>query len=350
MTSPSDTLVLVTGGSGFVGAHCIIRLLNAGYQVRATLRSLTKQALVYSMLRNGGISEVLLQHLSFATADLMDDAGWSEAVSGCSYILHVASPVPSKAPKNKLDVIIPAREGTLRVLRAAKSACVKRVVLTSSYTAIAYGHPEQDQPFNEEYWTNLAGDDITAYTESKTLAERAAWEFVASAEGRGLELAAVNPVATFGPVLGSDCPTSVLSVQQMLDGSLPAMPKIHLGVVDVRDIAELHFLAMTSLQAAGHRFLAASPPTVTMEEISRLLKERIPEAGSSAPSWVLPNIVFRIVGYFNPDIELVLPELGRRREMTIEKARKVLGWTPRGWETAIIASAESLLKLGSVKE
>ena len=350
MAAPSHTLVLVTGGSGFVSTHCIVRLLNAGYKVRATLRSLTKQTLVHSMLRNGGISEDLLQHLSFATADLTDDAGWTEAVSGCSYILHVASPVPSKRPKNKLDVIIPAREGTLRVLRAARSVGVKRVVLTSSFTAIAYGHPEQDQPFNEEYWTNLAGDDITAYTESKTLAERAAWEFVASEEGQGLEMAAINPVGIFGPVLGSDCPTSVLILQRMLEGRIPAMPQIRLGVVDVRDVAELHFLAMTKPQAVGHRFLAASPPTVTLEEISRLLKERIPEARSKTPSRVLPNIVFRILGYFNSDVAQVLPELGRRREMTIEKARKVLGWAPRRWDNAIIASAESLLKFGSIKE
>src|SRR5277367_6051721 len=195
----SDELVLVTGGSGFIGAHCILQLLNAGYRVRTTVRSLQREADVRAMLKTGGAEPG--DRLSFVEANLGSDAGWAEAVAGCAYVLHVASPLPPKPPKHEDDLIVPAREGALRVLRAARDAGVRRVVLTSSFAAIGYGHKPQAEPFNETNWTDLNGDDLTAYTKSKTLAERAAWEFIAR-EGGPLDLSVVNPVGVFGPVLG----------------------------------------------------------------------------------------------------------------------------------------------------
>jgi nucleoside-diphosphate-sugar epimerase len=197
--------VLVTGGSGFIGAHCILQLLEKDYRVRTTVRSLAREADVLSMLRQGGADPG--DKLEFAAADLTSDAGWPAAVAGCTYVLHVASPFPPAAPKDENELIVPAREGALRVLRAARDAGVKRVVLTSSYAAIGYGQPQQKTPFDETNWTDPNGDDVRAYVKSKTLAERAAWDFIAK-EGGALELSVVNPVGVFGPVLGPDYSTS----------------------------------------------------------------------------------------------------------------------------------------------
>src|SRR6202795_2297559 len=169
--------VLVTGGSGFIGAHCILQLLNAGYRVRTTVRSLKREADVRAMLKQGGVDAG--DRVAFAAADLTQDAGWPQAVSGCEYILHVASPFPLKVPKNEDELIVPAREGALRVLRAARDAGVKRVVLTSSFAAIGYGQKLTDRLFSEENWTDPSGEGIAPYVKSKTLAERAAWDFIA---------------------------------------------------------------------------------------------------------------------------------------------------------------------------
>ena len=188
--------ILVTGGSGFIGSHCILQLLAAGHQVRTTVRSLKRESDVRAMLKEGGAEPG--ERLSFSVADLESDAGWAEAVAGCEYVLHVASPLPVAAPQHEDDVIVPAREGTLRVLRAARDAGVKRVVLTSSCGAIYYGHPPQTEPFNESSWT-IVGSDMSAYVKSKAIAERAAWDFIAR-EGGSLELAAINPAGIFGPV------------------------------------------------------------------------------------------------------------------------------------------------------
>ena len=190
--------VLVTGGSGFIGCHCILQLLTAGYQVRTTVRNLKREPDVRAMLKVGGAEPD--GRVSFVAADLENDAGWPDAVAGCEYVLHVASPFPDSVPKHEDELIAPAREGTLRVLHAARDAGAKRVVLTSSFAAIGYGHERQDKPFDETNWSNL-NDDVGAYVKSKTLAERAAWDFMAK-EGRNLELSVINPVGVFGPVLG----------------------------------------------------------------------------------------------------------------------------------------------------
>src|ERR1700692_454263 len=215
--------VLVTGGSGFIGSHCILQLLAAGHQVRATVRSLSREPDVRAMLKQGG-AEVGAR-LSFFAADLESDQGWPPAVAGCDYVLHVASPFPANIPKHEDDLIIPAREGALRVLRAARDAGVKRVVLTSSFAAIGYGSLPTDRPFSEENWTDLNGDDLSAYVKSKTLAERAAWDFIAH-EGGALELAVVNPVGVLGPVLGPDYSTSIQLVQGLMDGVIPGCRRL----------------------------------------------------------------------------------------------------------------------------
>src|SRR5262249_27176226 len=249
-----DELVLVTGGSGFIGAHCILALLNAGYRVRTTVRSLKREGDVRAMLKVGGVDAG--ERLSFVEADLMSDAGWPAGVAGCSYVLHVASPLPPSIPKHEDDLIVPAREGTLRVLRAARDAGVKRVVQTSSFAAIGYGHELQSAPFDERTWTNERAK-LAPYTKSKTLAERAAWDFMAR-EGGALELSVVNPVAVFGPVLGPDLSGSIFLIKRLLEGGVPAVPRLYFGLVDVRDVADLHLRAMTHPNAKGERFLAVS--------------------------------------------------------------------------------------------
>src|SRR5271168_4395523 len=272
--------VLVTGGSGFIGAHCILRLLEAGYAVRTTVRNLGREGEVRAMLKVGGAEPG--GQLSFVAADLEKDAGWPEAIAGCEYVLHVASPLPPSVPKHEDELIVPAREGTLRVLRAARAAGVRRVVITSSFAAIGYGHPPQQAPFDESSWSNIDGT-AAAYVKSKTLAERAAWQFIVE-EGGGLELAVINPVAVLGPVLGTDLSSSIQIVQRMLDGGMPAAPHLVFGVVDVRDVADLHLRAMSNPAAKGERFLAVSGDFLSMLDISKILKSHMGEAAKRVPT------------------------------------------------------------------
>ena len=336
----SGETVLVTGGSGFIGSHCILDLLAEGYRVRTTVRSPDREAAVRELL--GAESA---ESLSFATADLTAEAGWGDAVSGCDYVLHVASPFPLGPPKHEDDLIVPAREGALRVLAAARDARVKRVVMTSSFAAVGYGVPPRDQPFTEEDWTNPDADGVSAYTKSKTLAERAAWDFIAR-EGSGLELAVVNPVGVFGPVLGSDFSTSIQLVKRLLDGAMPGIPRVAFGIVDVRDVADLHRRAMTEPGAAGERFLAVAGEFMTIPEIGAVLRERMGEDAKKVPTRVLPNWLVRLVSRFDSSVKQIVPELGKVKQASNAKAKRVLGWGPRSNEEAIAATAESQLRLG----
>jgi nucleoside-diphosphate-sugar epimerase len=338
--------ILVTGGSGFIGSHTILQLLAAGHQVRTTVRSLNREAEVRAMLKAGGAEPG--DRLSFIAADLESDAGWPQAIAGCEYVLHVASPFPANIPKHDDELIVPAREGALRVLRASRDARVKRVVLTSSFAAIGYGYKPQQAPFNETNWTDPKGEGLTAYVKSKTLAERAAWDFI-SAEGGGLELSVVNPVAVFGPVLGPDYSTSVLLVQRLMDGAMPGTPRIFFGVVDVRDVADLHIRAMTYPSAKGERFLAVAGDFMSIHDIAKVLKNRMGAAGKKVPTLQLPDWLVRIAAMRDPAVKQILPELGKKKNGTNEKAKRLLGWAPRSSEEAIIATAESLLRLGLLK-
>lgn len=337
--------VLVTGGSGFIASHCILQLLAQGHHVRASVRSRSREVSVRTTLAQGATQAG--ENLSFVVADLMDDSGWEDAVAGCDYVLHVASPFPPTIPRHEDDLIRPAREGTLRVLRAARNAGVRRVVLTSSFAAIGYGHKQQSAPFDESYWTNLDGP-VTAYTRSKTLAERAAWDFM-RAEGGTLELTVINPVGVFGPVLGTEYSTSIGTIKRLMDGGVPGCPQLWFGVVDVRDVADLHLRAMTHPAVNGERFLCVAGDFLPMSEIAATLKRRMAAAARRVPSRELPNWLVRALALANAEVRQLLPELGKFKNATNQKARHVLGWAPRSTEEAIVAAAESLLRLGLLK-
>lgn len=337
--------VLVTGGSGFVGSHTILQLLAAGHTVRTTVRSLRREPEVRAALAESGAEPG--ERLSFFAADLEQDSGWAEAVAGCDYVLHVASPFPPSVPKHEDELIVPAREGALRVLRAARDAGVKRVVLTSSFAAIGYGHGDHHGPFDETDWTRPETRGVAPYPKSKTHAERAAWDFIAR-EGEGLELATVNPVVIFGPLLGADLSTSVLLVQRMLKGAVPGLPRLWFGVVDVRDVADLHIRAMTDPKAAGERFLAVSGDFMSVREIAAVLKARMGKRAARVPTRNLPDWLVRLAALRDAALRSITPELGVRKNATADKANRLLGWPPRPPEEAIVATAESLVRLGLV--
>ncbi|MBW0445136.1 aldehyde reductase [bacterium M00.F.Ca.ET.228.01.1.1] len=317
--------ILVTGGSGFVGSHVVAKLLNEGHQVRTTIRSTHREAEVRRMVRNGGVPSD--QALSFSQADLTEDHGWAAAAAGCDYVLHVASPFPQHAPENEDELIVPARDGTLRILRAARDAGAKRVVLTSSFAAIGYGHTRYDKVFDEEDWTDPNGPDVQPYIKSKTIAERAAWDFI-EREGGSLEMSVVNPVGIFGPVLGPDISASIAFVKQLLEG-VPPSPGFSFGMVDVRDLADLHIRAMTAEVANGQRFIAVSGDVVTLFDIAATLREQLGELASKVQM---------------PETEEIANAPVRRS--TSDKAMRLLGWRPRGQEETIIDTARSLFRYG----
>ena len=339
--------VLVTGGSGFIGIHSILQLLAAGHQVRTTVRSLKREDDVRAMLKEGGAEPG--NRLQFFAADLEADAGWPQAVAGCDYVLHVASPFPAGVPRDEDELIVPARDGALRVLRASRDAGVMRVVLTSSFAAIGYGTNEKanNAPFDERDWTNPSAD-VTAYVKSKTLAERAAWEFLAR-EGGSLELSVVNPVLVLGPVLGPDLSTSIALIKRMMDGGMPGCLRLSLGVVDVRDVVDLHLRAMTSPAAKGERFLATAGDFLSMLDLSMILRNRMGASAKKSPTREMPNWLVRLLALPIREVRQTLPELGKPKNATNEKARRVLGWTPRSNEECIVATAESLVRLGLLK-
>ena len=332
--------VLVTGGSGFIGSHALLQLLAAGHDVRATLRHLQREA----GLRANGADDARLR---ICAADLTQHAGWTDAVAGCDFVLHIASPFPAGIPKHEDELIVPARDGALRVLRAARDAGARRVVLTSSFAAIGYGHPQQQAAFDETTWTHLDGS-IAAYTKSKTLAERAAWDFIAR-EGGGLELSVVNPVGVFGPVLGADYATSIQLVQRLMTGSMPGCPRLRFGVVDVRDVVDLHLRAMADPAANGERFLAVAGDFLRVQEMARVLRTRLGDAARKVPTRELPDWLVKLVAMFDPTVRQIVPDLGKYKNATSAKAQRLLGWAPRSNDDALVATAESLLRLGLLK-
>lgn len=342
--NPNPATVLVTGGSGFIGTYCILQLLQAGYRVRTTVRSLDREPEVRAMLKKGGVEPG--EALRFYAADLNRDEGWAEAITGCEYVLHVASPFPPSQPKDENELIVPAREGTLRVLRAARAAKVKRVVLTSSFAAVGYGHPATDQPFIESDWTNLNAE-VSPYVKSKTLAERAAWDFIAR-EGAALELSVINPVGVLGPLLGPDFSSSIQLMQAVLSGRMRRAPRICFNLVDVRDVADLHIRAMTHPAAKGERFLATTGDCMSPLDVANVLRTHLGSAARGAPTAELPDWVVRLVALFNPGVRELVPNLGVARRASNDKARRLLGWSPRSSEAAILATAESLRALGQI--
>jgi dihydroflavonol-4-reductase len=335
--------VLVTGGSGFLGSWTVLQLLAAGHDVATTVRDLGREPDVRAMLSSGGAPPD--SRIQYHKANLLTDDGWDEAVKDCEYVLHVASPFGGSESESEL--IRAAEGGVLRVLRAARDAGVRRVVLTSSFAAVGYGHPPRVAPFTEEDWTNVKQPDVAPYIKSKALAERAAWDFMAR-DGGTMELAVINPVGIFGPVLGPDFSSSIEIIRRLLNGSVPAVPRIYFGLVDVRDVAELHLRVMTSAAAAGERFLAVAGEPLSMLDVATVLRRELGDAARKVPSRQLPDAAVRALALASPQMREIAPQLGKRRASSNAKARERLGWQPRSNEEAIVATAESLIAKGLV--
>ncbi len=333
--------VLVTGGSGYIGGFVIRQLIAGGWTVNTTIRSLKREADVRVALG------VPAEKLRFFAADLLNDAGWADAVAGCSHVVHVASPLPTGAVRHEDDLIVPAREGALRALRFAHAAGVKRVVMTSSVAAIAYGHGRTIGTYTERDWSDLNGPQVHAYAKSKTIAERAARDWMAS-NGGAMEYCSVNPAAVLGPVLSGDYSASIEIITRLLSGSLPGLPNFGFGVVDVRDVADLHVRALTADGMNGERF-TASGPFMMMKEVAGVLRERLGIEARKVPTRGLPDFVLRAVSIFDPTVRMVTGELGKQRITPADHAREVLGWEPRPAADTIVDTARSLIDLGLVK-
>ncbi len=332
--------VLVTGGSGFIAGHCVLQLLEQGFLVRTTVRSLAKEGTVRAVLANAGM--VKGDNLSFVAADLTHDDGWRQAATGVDFVLHVASPVQPGHVENEDDLIVPAREGTLRVLRAARDAGVKRVVLTSAFHAVSWGYPHDARTFTDEDWTLVDGPGVDAYGKSKTLAERAAWDFMEK-EGGSMELTTMLPVAVMGPVMGSDISGSNQLIAMILDGKMPGFPNLYFPIVDVRDVASAHILAMKASGAAGERFLLSNGPAIAMSEIGATILAKLGEGAKHVPTRSIPDFIVRLGALFSARFRMIAPDLGYAKKTTNEKARRVLGWTPRDPHEAIVAAAASMI-------
>jgi dihydroflavonol-4-reductase len=331
--------VLVTGGSGFIASWCLVQLLEAGHDVRTTVRGLSREPQVRAQLHNGTAFED--SRVTVVAADLNSDVGWAEAVEGMDYVLHVASPTLRNGLVDESEMVSAARGGVLRVLGAARDAGVKRAVLTSASGAVVYGHQSEARPFTEEDWTDVTAD-IPPYQKSKTLAERAAWDFIANENG-GMELSVINPTAVLGPMLGTDDPPSLRTISGMLSGALPVCPPFGTGWVDVRDVADLHLRAMTDPAAVDQRFIAIAGSSLRVVQIARILRDRLGDRASKVPAHEMPLFVARAMSVFNPALKSLRPQLGHDFPATGAKAERVLGWKPRPIEDTIVDTAESIL-------
>jgi dihydroflavonol-4-reductase len=330
--------VLVTGGSGFLGGWCLVELLRRGYTVRTTLRDPSREGEVRAMV---GSQVEIGERMSVSPADLTADAGWQEAVAGCDYVLHVASPFPPVQPKDPDELIVPARDGTLRVLRASLDAGVRRIVLTSSVAAVRNaGAAPAGRELTEADWTDPANPRLSAYARSKTIAELAAWELV-RAQGAEERLVVVAPGAILGPVLGPDRSYSLQAIERMLDG-MPGLPRLGFSFVDVRDVAALEVEAMTAPTAGGQRLLAAGP-FLWMSEVAQILRERLGEDASKVPRRQVPDFLVRGLALFDASLRSVVGELGERVTYSLENSSRRAGFSPRPIEQTVIDSARSLL-------
>jgi dihydroflavonol-4-reductase len=336
--------VLVTGGSGYIGGWCVASLLQRGYVVRTTVRDLSKEAVVRASL--GKVTDPG-NRLSFYAANLTSDDGWDAAVDGCDYVLHVASPLGVSDPKDPNDLIVPAREGAKRAVGAAIKAGVKRVVLTSSVAATYKGRDAKgDWTSDETVWTDPTEPQVGVYAQSKTLAERAAWELI-HASSSGTTLATVNPALVLGPVTSGDFSDSVQVVERLLSGRVPGIPRLGFNVVDVRDVADLHIRAMTDEHAAGERFIAAGE-FAWMGDLATLLRARLGAGAAKVPTRKVPNFVIRLAGLFDKDLGAVTSSLGLKHDYSSAKAQRMLGWKPRPLEDTILDCANSLIANGVV--
>ncbi|MGO7169545.1 NAD-dependent epimerase/dehydratase family protein [Rhizobium leguminosarum] len=330
--------ILVTGGTGFVGGWAIVELLKRGYTVRTTVRNVSKEPWLRGQIATQVDAD---ERLSFAIADLTHDEGWDGAVEGCDAVLHVAAPVGVAAPKNPNDLIIPTKDGTLRVLRAACRANVRRVVMTSAIEACRPRLTAPDGTYDESRWTDVHDRHLGSYRLAKTLAEKAAWEFMSTQSCR-TTLTTILPSVIIGPVFSADYGHSLLLMQRLLSGKPPATPHIGFCVVDVRDVVDLHILAMENANAAGERFIAASD-WKWIADIAETLRNHLGEAAQKVPTRSLPDVVLRIAALFDRPVRFVIPLLGRKHVFSSAKAERVLGWRPRSGEETILAAAESAI-------
>jgi dihydroflavonol-4-reductase len=332
--------ILVTGASGFIATHTIIELLNHGYDVRGTIRNLNRSDELRTLLAKHNERAADLELMQ---ADLLEPDGWLAAVQGCDGVFHMASPVVAIQPSNEDDLIIPARQGTLSVLRAAHTHKVKRIVLTSSTSSVSAGHHHQEYLFSDEDWTDLSDESTSAYAKSKTIAERAAWEFVSDID---LELAVVNPGMVLGPALETDYGSSLEALVKLLRGDVPILPRIGFEIVDVRDVATLHRLAYENKSAAGHRFLCTNG-FMWFTELAEYLTEQFPDYQKKIPRRELPNFLIKLLALFIREIEALIGDVGKIKRYDNSPAL-ALGWQPRSAKDAIKAGGESLIKLGIV--
>jgi dihydroflavonol-4-reductase len=333
--------VLVSGGSGYIAGFLIRQLVAEGWTVRTTVRSLARESAVRTLLA------VDNSRLTFFEADLNADAGWAEAMAGCSHVAHVASPLPAGVPKDANELIVPARDGALRALRAARDAGVRRFVMTSSVAAIAYGRGRGVHHFTEADWTDPSKPGISAYIQSKTIAERAARDWVAK-EGGAMAFVSICPSVVLGPVWSRDYSASVLVVRKLLDGSLGACPDIGFGVVDVRDLADLHVRALQAPGIAGERFIA-NGRFLKLREIADVLRAQLGPQAARVTTRNAPDWLVRLAAHFVPVAKAVVGELGSVRHQSPAHALAVLGWQTRPVEQSIVDTARSLLDLGLVK-
>lgn len=340
----TDAPVLLSGLTGYIGSRIAVDLLRRGYAVRGTMRNAQK----FERVRAAIAEHAPVERLTVAEADLLDAGAWRRAADGVEVVLHVASPIAVETPKDPDEMIVPAREGTLNVLRAATEAGARRVVLTSSMAAIVYGlEASPPAPLTEARWTDVGvADDLTPYILSKTYAERAAWDYVEATPGAP-ELVTVNPGAVLGPLLAANASASLAIVSKMLAGDFPGAPKFGFELVDVRDVSDLHIRALEAPEAAGERYLAVAGYR-TVKEIGDTLKGVAPAYRRKLPKFELPDFAVRLLGRFDAETGSVLNELGKRREASSAKARTQLGWSPRPPEAAIAAAARDLIAHGLV--
>ena len=331
--------VLVTGISGFVGQHCAAELLKNGYAVRGSVRSLSRTAEVENGIKN----EIDPKgNLTFCELDLMKDEGWDIAMEGCDYVLHVASPFVVKAPKDENELIKPAVDGTLRALKAAKKAGVKRVVLTSS-TASMQGGRYGIVQLNQDSWTDVNEKSVTAYFKSKTLAEKAAWDFIKNQTGNEkLELVVINPGPIYGPTLTGNLQSESMDFfKKLITGKVPMLPKADSVMSDVRDIAYIHVKALENEKANGHRFIVTTEASHNFQEIAQILKS----TGYSKVSTLLaPTFLLKFMANFDDEAKGMLPFIGNTIEADISATKNTFNWEPISFEKTVLDTASSVQK------
>ncbi len=337
-----SNMVLVTGGSGYVGAHIIVQLLQKGYHVKTTLRSLSSKSKVIDTLESNGVTSI--DNLVFVEADLSKDDNWDEAMKGCEYVLSVASPVFMTIPKEEEEAIRPAKEGIIRILKAARNAGVKRVVMTSNFGAVGFSNKNPDTVTTEKNWTDPNEKGLSVYEKSKLLAELAAWDFIKK-EGGNLEFATINPVAILGPSLSAHISGSFGILKNLLNGSMKAIPQFSLNVVDVRDVADLHIRAMTNPSANGQRFIATADGKISMPEIAALIKKKRPKVAEKVSTKTIPNGLLSLAALFSRQAKEAVLLIRMNRNVSNAKARQILGWSPTATnEEIILSSIDSMIK------